>query len=133
MDKKTNNISDNMCDIKEIGIRLHDVRRHLIMTQAQLAEATGVPMVTISRIEHGESTSSVALCKLLAFFSQSVSLDFLFSKDFSIADADIYGKSFSMGTIVKAKIEMIRDEAARSLDKTKEEILRQLTETTELL
>lgn len=56
---------------------------------------------------------------MLQFYAKYISLDFLIAKDFTIANADNYVKSFSLNTIVKAKIEMIRSEMNISLEKTR--------------
>jgi hypothetical protein len=70
---------------------------------------------------------------MLQYYSQYISLDFLLAKDFSVANADNYVKSFSLNTVVKAKIDMIRKEMNISLEKTRKLIEQQLNETSALL
>lgn len=89
---------------EKLGNRLKNVRRYLMMTQQEVAEQTDY-----------------------------ISADFLFAKDFNVADADNYTKSFSLNTIVKAKIEVIREEFEKELSRLKSEYIQKLTETANLL
>lgn len=128
-------ITQNVSNLlqKKLGNRLKNVRRYLMMTQQEVAEQTDVSVITISKIEHDKVVNSDSFLRLLLFYSDYISADFLFAKDFNVADADNYTKSFSLNTIVKAKIEVIREEFEKELSKLKSEYIQKLTETANLL
>jgi transcriptional regulator with XRE-family HTH domain len=117
----------------EIGKRLKSVRQYLVMTQLQVAEATGLTVITISKIEHDKVVSSDSFIQLLLFYSNYISMDFLLAKDFNLAEADRYTKSFSLNTIVKAKMEMIREEIDKDLSNIKKNYQQKLSDTIDLL
>lgn len=127
----TQNVSDLLQE--KLGNRLKNVRRYLMMTQQEVAEQTDISVITISKIEHEKVVNSDSFLRLLLFYSNYISADFLFAKDFNVADADNYTKSFSLNTIVKAKIEVIREEFEKELSKLKSEYIQKLTETANLL
>ena len=127
----TQNVSDLLQE--KLGNRLKNVRRYLMMTQQEVAEQTNVSVITISKIEHDKVVNSDSFLRLFLFYSNYISADFLFAKDFNVADADNYTKSFSLNTIVKAKIEVIREEFEKELSKLKSEYIQKLTETANLL
>lgn len=127
----TQNVSDLLQE--KLGNRLKNVRRYLMMTQQEVAEQTDISIITISKIEHDKVVNSDSFLRLLLFYSNYISADFLFAKDFNVADADNYTKSFSLNTIVKAKIEVIREEFEKELSKLKSEYIQKLTETANLL
>lgn len=87
--------------------------------KSNLSEKIGATVATVSKIENGKITNSDVFFRMLQFYAKYISLDFLIAKDFTIANADNYVKSFSLNTIVKAKIEMIRSEMNISLEKTR--------------
>lgn len=118
---------------EKIGKRLKSVRQYLIMTQLQVAEATNLPVITISKIEHDKAVNSDSFIQLLLFYSNYISMDFLLAKDFNLADADRYTKSFLLNTVVKAKMEMIREEIDRDLSNIKKNYLQKLSDTIDLL
>ena len=126
----TQNVSDLLQE--KLGNRLKNVRRYLMMTQQEVAEQTDISVITISKIEHDKVVNSDSFLRLLLFYSNYISADFLFAKDFNVADADNYTKSFSLNTIVKAKIEVIREEFEKELSKLKSEYIQKLTETANL-
>lgn len=117
----TQNVSDLLQE--KLGKRLKNVRRYLMMTQQEVAEQTDISVITISKIEHDKVVNSDSFLRLLLFYSNYISADFLFAKDFNVADADNYTKSFSLNTIVKAKIEVIREEFEKELSKLKSEYI----------
>ena len=127
----TQNVSNLLQE--KLGNRLKNVRRYLMMTQQEVAEQTDISVITISKIEHDKVVNSDSFLRLLLFYSNYISADFLFAKDFNVADADKYTKSFSLNTIVKAKIEVIREEFEKELSKLKSEYIQKLTETANLL
>ena len=110
-----------------------NVGQYLIMTQQQVAEATGLPVITISKIEHDKVVNSDSFIQMLYFYSNYISVDFLLAKDFKIADADQYTKSFSLNTIVKAKLELIQDQLTKELESTRKDFVQKVSETINLL
>ena len=127
----TQNVSNLLQE--KLGNRLKNVRRYLMMTQQEVAEQTDVSVITISKIERDKVVNSDSFLRLFLFYSNYISADFLFAKDFNVADADNYTKSFSLNTIVKAKIEVIREEFEKELSRLKSEYIQKLTETANLL
>jgi transcriptional regulator with XRE-family HTH domain len=131
--EKKETIKQEPITVEEIGKRIKDVRTYLLMTQQQVADITGLTVFVISKIETGKATMGEPFIRLLDFCSNYISLDFLFTKDFSIGDADNYVKSFSLNSVVKARIDMIRLEANSSLEKTRKLLEQQLNDTASLL
>jgi transcriptional regulator with XRE-family HTH domain len=126
--------SDNsITRIGGIGERLKNVRQYLIMTQQQVAEATGLPVITISKIEHDKVVNSDSFIQILHFYANYISVDYLLAKDFKIADADHYTKSFSLNTIVKAKLELIKEQITKKLENTQMGFVQKVSETINLL
>jgi toxin-antitoxin system, antitoxin component, xre family len=116
-----------------IGERLKNVRQYLIMTQQQVAEATGLPVITISKIEHDKIVNSDSFIQMLHFYANYISVDYLLAKDFKIADADRYTKSFSINTIVKAKLELFQEQITKELENTRKDFVQKVSETISLL
>lgn len=126
--------SDNSTTrIGGIGERLKNVRQYLIMTQQQVAEATGLPVITISKIEHDKVVNSDSFIQILHFYANYISVDYLLAKDFKIADADHYTKSFSLNTIVKAKLELLQEQITKELEYTRKDFVQKVSETINLL
>ena len=119
--------------IENIGERLKNVRQYLIMTQQQVAQSTGVPVITISKIEHNKIVNSDSFIKVLQYYSNYISMDFLLAKDFKIADADRYTKSFSLNTIVRAKLELLQQQLSKQLENTRNDLIQKVTATIDLL
>jgi transcriptional regulator with XRE-family HTH domain len=127
-----------MCENKEltmkvIGERFSDVRHYMLFSQKHVAEQIGTTVAAVSKIENGKNVNSDVFFRMLQFYAQYISLDFIVAKDFSVANADNYVKSFSLNTVVKAKIDMIRNEMNTSLEKTRKLIEQQLKDTSALL
>lgn len=119
--------------MKVIGERFSDVRHYMLFSQKHVAEQIGTTVAAVSKIENGKNVNSDVFFRMLQFYAQYISLDFLVAKDFSVANADNYVKSFSLNTVVKAKIDMIRNEMNTSLEKTRKLIEQQLKDTSALL
>jgi hypothetical protein len=112
-------------------------------------------------MERGETSTS--LLPLLAFYSQSVSLDVLFGKTFDPEDEALYNKNPAMESHVKARLQLLQSDATEYIknlqkeydvnvkklidellmkmnqemleytSKTREDLLRRLEQTIELL
>jgi toxin-antitoxin system, antitoxin component, xre family len=124
---------DTIDRMGDIGERLKSVRQYLIMTQQQVAQSTGVPVITISKIEHNKIVNSDSFIKVLQYYSNYISMDFLLAKDFKIADADRYTKSFSLNTIVRAKLELLQQQLSKQLENTRNDLIQKVTATIDLL
>ena len=148
-------------DMKTLGERLQKVRMHLKLKQSDVAEEIGCALLTISRMERGETSTS--LLPLLAFYSQSVSLDVLFGKTFDPEDEALYNKNPAMESHVKSRLQLLQSDATEYIknlqkeydvnvkklidellmkmnqemleytSKTREDLLRRLEQTIELL
>lgn len=119
--------------IENIGERLKNVRQYLIMTQQQVSQSAGIPVITISKIEHNKIVNSDSFIKILQFYSNYISVDFLLDKDFKIADADQFAKSFSINTIVKAKLELLQLQIVKQLENTRNDFVQKVSATIDLL
>ena len=120
-------------DMKELGRRFKLIRQRLGMTQTEVGKQLNTTQLMICRVEKGENVLSPLLLSLLAFYSQSVSMDYLFSRNFDIDDENVLNKDFALNSIVKAKLNSLRDDVLGKLGKTEEEIRSQLDAAVELL
>jgi len=100
-------------DMKTLGERLQKVRMHLKLKQSDVAEEIGCALLTISRMERGETSTS--LLPLLAFYSQSVSLDVLFGKTFDPEDEALYNKNPAMESHVKARLQLLEEDIKKHI------------------
>lgn len=100
-------------DMKTLGERLQKVRMHLKLKQSDVAEEIGCALLTISRMERGETSTS--LLPLLAFYSQSVSLDVLFGKSFDPEDDALYNKNPAMESHVKARLQLLEEDIKKHI------------------
>lgn len=75
-----------MMDVNGLGKRLRLIRKHLGISQQQLAKATNLTQPAISRLENGEEVYASALLAMLDFYRKKVSLDHLFDPDLDISD-----------------------------------------------
>lgn len=62
------------------------IRRHLGISQQQLAKATNLTQPAISRLENGEEVYASALLAVLKFYQDKVSLDSLFDPNLDTSD-----------------------------------------------
>lgn len=120
-------------DMKELGRRFKLIRQRLGMTQTEVGKQLNTTQLMICRVEKGENVLSPLLLSLLAFYSQSVSMDYLFSRNFDIDDENVFNKDFALNSIVKAKLNSLREDVLGKLGKAEEEIKCQLDAAVELL
>ena len=97
-------------DVKEMGRRFKLVRQRLGLTQTDVANQLNTTQLMIHRIEKGDNILSPMFLALLLFYSRSVSLEGLLSKNFDIEDESLFSKDYAVNTIIKAKLNAIRDE-----------------------
>ena len=120
-------------DMKELGRRFKLIRQHLGLTQTEVAKQLETSQLMVYRIEKGESILSPLLLSTILFYSQSVSLEALFAKNFDIEDENVFDKKYAINRIVKAKLSLLRDEVVNQLSLTQKEIKEQLDAANELL
>ncbi|MDR0430703.1 MAG: helix-turn-helix domain-containing protein [Tannerellaceae bacterium] len=105
-------------DVFIFGERLKMVRMYLGLTQEQLAKRlteeerikVAYAQNAISRLETGKGGDVGFLMNLLNFYSKFIYIDSVFRKDFEIVGKEGHTiKSGYIGTIAKAKIEMLKD------------------------
>ena len=120
-------------DVKEMGRRFKLVRQRLGMTQTQVANELGTSQLMIFRIEKGENVLSPFFLGLLMFYSQSVSLEALLGKTFDIEDENMFSKTYSLNSIVKAKLEILREEVLAQLNETGKKLGEELDDSIDML
>lgn len=106
-------------DMKVLGDRLQKVRQHLKMKQSEVAEEVGCAPLTISRMERGETSTS--LLPLLAFYSQSISMDLLFAKAFDPENEALYSKDPALESHVKARLQLLQSDATEYIKNLQKE------------
>ena len=119
--------------MKELGRRLKQIRQHLGMTQTEVGNQLGTTQLMVYRIEKGENVLSPLLLSMLCLYSQSVSMDYLFSKNFEIDDESLFNKSYSLNSIVKARLNQMKDDFVNQMARTQEELKAELETTIGLL
>lgn len=105
-------------DMKVLGERLQKVRQHLKLKQSDVAAEIGCATLTISRMERGETSTS--LLPLLVFYSQSIDLNMIFGVDFDPEDDAIYSKNPALQSHVKARLKLLEEDAQAYIAKTQE-------------
>ena len=120
-------------DLKEMGMRFKLIRQKLGITQTNLAEQLGTSQVMIYRIEKGEKIMSSLFLKLVLFFAPHVSLDALFAKQFDIDDKRIFSKDYSVNTLVKERLDALREEMTAKLSEAEKKLDEELDSTIGLL
>ena len=106
-------------DMKVLGDRLQKVRQHLKMKQSEVAEEVGCAPLTISRMERGETSTS--LLPLLAFYSQSISMDLLFANAFDPEAEALYRKDPALESHVKARLQLLQSDATEYIKNLQKE------------
>lgn len=127
---------DELCksvDVKEMGRRFKLVRQRLGLTQTDVANQLDTTQLMIHRIEKGDNILSPMFLALLLFYSRSVSLEGLLAKNFDIEDESLFNKDYAMNTIVKAKLNAIRDEYLGKLKEAETGFKEQMDAAVDLL
>ena len=120
-------------DVKEMGLRFKLVRQRLGLTQTDVANQLNTTQLMIHRIEKGDNILSPMFLALLLFYSRSVSLEGLLSKNFDIEDESLFSKDYAVNTIVKAKLNAIRDEYLGKLKEAEDGFMEQMDAAVDLL
>ena len=127
---------DELCksvDVKEMGRRFKLVRQRLGLTQTDVANQLDTTQLMIHRIEKGDNILSPMFLALLLFYSRSVSLEGLLAKNFDIEDESLFNKDYAVNTIVKAKLNAIRDEYLGKLKEAEAGFKEQMDAAVDLL
>lgn len=74
---------------KMLGERLRLIRKHLGISQQQLAKATNLTQPAVSRLENGEEVYASALLAVLDFYREKVSLDHLLDPELDTSDKSL--------------------------------------------
>ena len=119
--------------MKELGLRFKLIRQRLGMTQTEVGNQLNTSQLMVYRIEKGENVLSPLLLSMLCFYSKSVSMDYLFSKNFNIDDENVFNKDYALNSIVKAKLSNLRDELVGKLNQAENDIKQQLDAAVDLL
>lgn len=123
----------NTVDMKELGRRFKLIRQHLGLTQTEVANQLGTSQLMIYRTEKGESILSPLLLSTILFYSKSVSLEALFSNNFDIEDEKVFDKDYALNSIVKAKLDVLRDDILTKLHGVEDDFKKDLDSAIELL
>lgn len=123
----------NIIDMRELGLRFKLIRQRLGMTQTEVGNQLNTSQLMVYRIEKGENVLSPLLLSMLCFYSKSVSMDYLFSKNFNIDDENVFNKDYALNSIVKAKLSNLRDELVGKLNQAENDIKQQLDAAVDLL
>lgn len=107
-----------MIDAKRLGERFRMIRKHLGITQLQLAEATKLTQPAISRIEKGEGVNASALLAVLDFYRDKVSLDYLLDPNLDETNKDLlYCSLYDLHHKIKNQLGMIAHDIEESQKK----------------
>ena len=79
----------HIMDTKKLGERIRMIRKHIGITQLQLAEVANMTQPAISRLENGEEVYASGILAVLDFFRDKVSLDHLLDPDLGEDDLDL--------------------------------------------
>lgn len=120
-------------DLQEFGRRCAIVRKRLGMTQMDMAKLLGTSQYQISRLEVGGKVMSPLILRVLVLFSKSMSLDKLLAKDFDAMDENILNTQYALNSVVKAKLDILKEELLKNLTDSVNEVTKQIEEASELL
>jgi transcriptional regulator with XRE-family HTH domain len=120
-------------DVKEMGRRFKLVRQRLGLTQTDVANQLNTTQLMIHRIEKGDNILSPLFLAVVLFYSRSVSLEGLLGKNFDIDDESLFSKDYALNSIVKAKLNAIRDEYLDKLKEAEKGFVEQMDAAADLL
>ena len=120
-------------DVKEMGRRFKLVRQRLGLTQTDVANQLNTTQLMIHRIEKGDNILSPLFLAVVLFYSRSVSLEGLLGKNFDIDDESLFSKDYALNSIVKAKLNAIRDDYLDKLKEAEKGFVEQMDAAADLL
>ena len=104
-------------DTKTLGERLRLIRKHLGISQQQLARVTNLTQPAISRLENGEEVYASALLAVLGFYWGKVSFDRLFDLDLDTSDKSLlYCSSQELRQRLDRQLAVIAHDLEESLE-----------------
>ena len=104
-------------DARLLGERLRMIRKHLGISQQQLAKATNLTQPAISRLENGEEVYASALLAVLDFYREKVNLDHLFDPDLDTNDkSQLYCNSQELRQRLDRQLAVIAHDLEESLE-----------------
>ena len=104
-------------DIKQLGERLRAIRIDLGLTQKDIAAELGIVQSMVSKVERGEPVMSNTIMLFFMYYCGKININYLLSENFDITQKDsLYDISFSMNSIVKAKLQMMQEEFNRNME-----------------
>ena len=103
-------------DTKMLGERLRLIRKHLGISQQQLAKATNLTQPAVSRLENGEEVYSSALLAVLDFYREKLNFYRLFDPDLDTSDkSQLYCSSQELRQRLDRKLAVIAHDLEESL------------------
>ena len=107
-------------DMKDFGSRIRQVRKALGLTQKEVVEQIGIPLSPYNRLERGENCNWDKALLVLAYYSQKVSLDLLFSDHFDVVEDDeLFSKNYELNQVAKVRLELLRQQLHKETEKRK--------------
>ena len=104
-------------DARLLGERLRMIRKHLGISQQQLAEATSLTQPAISRLENGEEIYASALLAVLSFYQDKISLDHLFDPTMDTTDgSQLYCSCYELRQRLDSRLAVIAHNLEKSLE-----------------
>lgn len=104
-------------DTKMLGERLRLIRKHLGISQQQLAKATNLSQPAISRLENGEEIYASALLAVLSFYQDKISLDHLFDPNMDTTDgSQLYCSCYEVRQRLDSRLAVIAQNLEKSLE-----------------
>ena len=115
--------------LKKVGGRLKYVRNLLDMTQAEVAEKTGLEKSCISRMEGGQGGTALSILLVLEFYSALVRTDVILDDrmwEAAVTEEDLIFKDKGVSSVLEAKIAAAEKGVLKQLQKTRNEMNRSL-------
>ena len=105
-------------DSKILGERLLMIRKHLKISQQQLAKATNLTQPAISRLENGEEVYASALLAVLDFYREKINMDYLLDPNVdSENNTLLYCNSHKIRQRIDRQLAIIANDLDKSHDK----------------
>jgi transcriptional regulator with XRE-family HTH domain len=94
------------------------IRKHLKISQQQLAKATNLTQPAISRLENGEEVYASALLAVLDFYREKINMDYLLDPDVETENNTLlYCNSHEFRQRIDHQLAIIANDLDKSHDK----------------
>jgi transcriptional regulator with XRE-family HTH domain len=120
-------------DVREMGARFSMIRKKLGLNQKQVASELESTQIKISALERGTNVLSPLFLRCILFYTQYVSSEVLFAKQFDIEDPNLFNKNAALTNVAKAKLEILKEELLKEMDAHKQELDARLSSAINLL